>query len=103
MTEGTALLLTNHLHELKLGAMLRQYPSLVRQARETGQDYEEFLLTLAETEIRTRAENRLKRRIRDARFPLLVFCKTFFLKVARHFSESCNSIFPKVATPFFRC
>ena len=74
MTEGTALLLTHHLHELKLGAMLRQYPSLVRQARETGQDYEEFLLTLAETEIRTRSENRLKRRIRDARFPLL---KTF--------------------------
>ncbi|MDQ5988613.1 MAG: IS21 family transposase ISCth9 [Syntrophus sp. SKADARSKE-3] len=72
MTEGTALLLANHLHELKLGAILRQYPSLVRQARETGQDYEEFLLTLAETEIRT--ENRLKRRIRDARFPLL---KTF--------------------------
>ena len=70
MTEGTALLLTHHLHELKLGAMLRQYPSLVRQARETGQDYEEFLLTLAETEIRTRSENRLKRRIRDARFPL---------------------------------
>jgi DNA replication protein DnaC len=74
MTEGTALLLTHHLHELKLGAMLRQYPSLVRQARETGQDYEEFLLTLAETEILTRSENRLKRRIRDARFPLI---KTF--------------------------
>jgi DNA replication protein DnaC len=74
MTEGTALLLTHHLHELKLGAMLKQYPSLVRQARETGQDYEEFLLTLAETEIRTRSDNRLKRRIRDARFPLL---KTF--------------------------
>jgi DNA replication protein DnaC len=74
MTEGTALLLTHHLHELKLGAMLKQYPSLVRQARETGQDYEEFLLTLAETEIQTRSENRLKRRIRDARFPLI---KTF--------------------------
>ena len=74
MTEGTALLLTQHLHELKLGAMLGQYPSLVRQARETGQDYEEFLLTLAETEIQTRSENRLKRRIRDARFPLI---KTF--------------------------
>jgi DNA replication protein DnaC len=74
MTEGTALLLTHHLHELKLGAMLRQYPSLVRQARETGQDYEEFLLTLTETEILTRSENRLKRRIRDARFPLI---KTF--------------------------
>jgi DNA replication protein DnaC len=74
MTEGTAVLLAHHLHELKLGAMLRQYPSLVRQARETGQDYEEFLLTLAETEIRTRSENRLRRRIRDARFPLM---KTF--------------------------
>jgi DNA replication protein DnaC len=74
MTEGTALLLTHHLHELKLGAILRQYPTLVRQARETGQDYEAFLLSLAETEIRTRSENRLKRRIRDARFPLI---KTF--------------------------
>jgi DNA replication protein DnaC len=74
MTEGTALLLTHHLHELKLGVILRQYPSLARQAREMGQDYEEFLLTLTETEIRTRSENRLKRRIRDARFPLI---KTF--------------------------
>jgi DNA replication protein DnaC len=74
MTEGTAVLLAHHLNELKLGAMLKQYPSLVRQARETGQDYEEFLLTLADTEIRTRSENRLKRRIRDARFPLI---KTF--------------------------
>lgn len=107
MTEGTALLLANHLHELKLGAILRQYPSLVRQARETGQDYEEFLLTLAETEIRTRAENRLKRRIRDARFPLL---KTFEqyryesapdldrrlieeLKTSRYIQERRNVIF----------
>ncbi len=119
MTEGTALLLTNHLHELKLGAMLRQYPSLVRQARETGQDYEEFLLTLAETEIRTRAENRLKRRIRDARFPLL---KTFEqyryesapdldrrlieeLKTGRFIHERRNVIFTgKTGTPTFdRC
>jgi DNA replication protein DnaC len=74
MTEGTALLLTHHLKELRLGAILRHYPSLVRQARETGQDYEDFLLSLTETEIQTRLENRLKRRIREARFPLL---KTF--------------------------
>jgi DNA replication protein DnaC len=74
MTEGTALLLTHHLKELKLGAMLSHYPSLVRQARDTGQDYESFLLSLAETEILIRSENRLKRRIREARFPLL---KTF--------------------------
>jgi DNA replication protein DnaC len=74
MTEGTALLLTHHLKELRLGAILRHYPSLVRQARETGQDYEDFLLSLTETEIQTRFENRLKRRIREARFPLL---KTF--------------------------
>ena len=54
--------------------MLRQYPSLTRQARETGQDYEEFLLSLAEMELQVRSENRLKKRMRDARFPLI---KTF--------------------------
>lgn len=82
MREGTVLLLAHHLKELKLGAILSQYPSLVRQAREDGQDYEEFLLALAELEIQVRQENRLKRRIRDARFPLVKTLEQFHYESA---------------------
>lgn len=82
MKEGTTLLLAHHLKELKLGAILRQYPSLVRQAREEGQDYEEFLLALAELEIQVRQENRLKRRVRDARFPLVKTLEQFHYESA---------------------
>ena len=74
MSHGTDILLSDHLKHLKLTAILRHYPAAVRQAKEQGSTYEDFLLSLIESEIETRADNRLKRRIRDARFPLM---KTF--------------------------
>jgi DNA replication protein DnaC len=37
----------------------------------TGLDYGDFLLSLTELELEGRAENRLKRRLREAKFPLL--------------------------------
>jgi DNA replication protein DnaC len=50
---------------------VRCYAACARQARESGSDYEDFLLSLIESEIEARADNRLKRRIRDARFPII--------------------------------
>ena len=42
----------------------------MRQGRETGMDYGEFLLSPRLTiELQMRAENRLKRRLREAKFP----------------------------------
>lgn len=71
MKPGTEVLLAEHLRQLKLTTILRQYPVLARQAKENGWAYEDFLLSLTESEIQARADNRLKRRIRDARFPLV--------------------------------
>ena len=74
MKEGTKIVLDQNLKELKLPVMLAHYPPQVRQAKESGSSYEEFLFSLTEIELRIRGENRLKRRIKEARFPLL---KTF--------------------------
>jgi DNA replication protein DnaC len=74
MKEGAKIVLDQNLKELNLSIMLSHYPTQVRQAKESGLSYEEFLLSLTEMEIRIRGENRLKRRIKDAHFSLL---KTF--------------------------
>jgi DNA replication protein DnaC len=77
MKPGTELLLSEHLQQMKLTTVLRQYPVLARQARENGWEYEDFLLSLTEAEMQARADNRLKRRIRDARFPLVKTMESF--------------------------
>jgi DNA replication protein DnaC len=71
MRPATEALLADHLRQLKLTAILRCYSACARQARESGSDYEDFLLSLIESELEARADNRLKRRIRDARFPII--------------------------------
>jgi DNA replication protein DnaC len=77
MNEGRTLLLEHHLKELKLGAILRQYPVLLRQAKEAGSEYDEFLLAALELELQVRQENRLKRRMQDAKFPLIKTLEQF--------------------------
>lgn len=74
MKEGIKIVLDQNLKELSLSIMLSHYPTQVRQAQESGLSYEEFLLSLTEMELRVRGENRLKRKIKEAHFPLL---KTF--------------------------
>jgi DNA replication protein DnaC len=49
----------------------------VRQARENGTSHEEFLLALTEVELQMRAESRLKRKLREAKFPLLKTLEQF--------------------------
>ena len=65
------VLLEDCLKQLRLPAMLREYPACARQARETGERYESFLLDLAHRELEQRLANRLKRRLKEARFPVL--------------------------------
>ncbi len=69
--------LTSNLKFLKLSAMVSSLETYLRQARENHQDYDEFLLGLTEVEVMTRQENGRKRRIREARFPLLKPLETF--------------------------
>jgi hypothetical protein len=63
--------LISNLKALKLSAVLGHLDAQLRQARESKEDYAEFLLNLSELEVTTRLENGRKRRIREARFPLM--------------------------------
>lgn len=66
-----ALVLEDYLKRLKLPAMLRDWQECVRQARQSGEGYEAFLLDLAGRELEQRQSNQLKRRLKEARFPVL--------------------------------
>ena len=79
MKEIVLFELKANLKDLKLTAMAREIEVSLRQASESGIGYEEFLLDLTKAEIQSRAGNRLKRRIREARFPLIKPLETFDL------------------------
>lgn len=80
MNEITLLELKANLKDLKLAAMLREIDTYLRQAIETGIGYDDFLLELTRLEKESRAANRLKLRIREARFPLLKPLESFDLQ-----------------------
>jgi DNA replication protein DnaC len=79
MKDGTLLVLREDLKALKLSAMARDIEIHLRRAKETGIGYDEFLLELTAVELQVRAENRLNRRIREAKFPLIKPVETFDL------------------------
>jgi DNA replication protein DnaC len=94
--------LASNLRLLKLSAMVSHLESHLRQAREAGQGYDEFLLGLTEVEVMTRVENGRKRRIREARFPLLKPLETFNFEAApgldiRLIKELCEGQYIKEA------
>jgi len=87
--------LREHLKALKLSSMASGIETHLRQAKESGIGYDEFLLDLATTELQVRSENRLTRRIRDAKFPLLKPVETFDLNAVpdldmRLFRDLCG-------------
>ena len=79
MKNGTLMALKENLKALKLSTMARSIEVHLRQARDAGIDYDEFLLELTSVEQQARAENRLNRRIREAKFPLIKPIETFDL------------------------
>jgi DNA replication protein DnaC len=77
MKAAVKVQLLANLKALKLSAMIAELERCLRQARESSEDYAEFLLNLTEIEVATRMENGRKRRLRDAKFPLLKPLETF--------------------------
>jgi len=77
MNAGMKALLIENLKKLKLSTMLRDLESMTRQANQESLSYEEFLLNLSEVEVQTRQENGRKRRLREAKFPILKPMDTF--------------------------
>jgi DNA replication protein DnaC len=65
------MLLEAYLKRLKLPAMLTHYQEMARQAEQGSQTFEGYLLALSELETHQREENAYKRRVSQARFPLL--------------------------------
>lgn len=65
------MLLEAYLKRLKLPAMLAHYQEMARQAEQGDQTYEGYLLALSELESHQRDENAFKRRVSQAKFPLL--------------------------------
>jgi len=59
-----------NLKALNLSTMARELEVQLRQAKESGPGYDEFLLDLTTAELQSRAESRLTRRVREAKFPL---------------------------------
>ncbi len=82
MTGITLMALRENLKQLNLSTMARDMESHLRQAGESGIGYDEFLLELTTDELQVRSENRLKRRIREAKFPLIKPLETFDIEAA---------------------
>jgi DNA replication protein DnaC len=65
----TQLLLDQYLKTLRLPTFLREHAQAARQCGERSEDYEEYLLQLAEREVSAREQNAIERRLREACFP----------------------------------
>lgn len=79
MKPGELMMLKDNLKTLYLSTMASNIEAQLRQAKESGIGYGEFLLELTEVEIQTRTANRLKRRLKEAKFPLMKPLDTFDL------------------------
>lgn len=102
MNAGMQALLVDNLKTLRLSTMIRNLEGHLRQARQDKLDYDEFLLNLAEVEVQVRKENGRKRRLREAKFPLLKPLETFNFEAAgdldvRLIKELSNSDYIKNA------
>ena len=71
MMSATLIELRENLKALSLSVTAQDLESKIRQAKESGPGYDDFLLDLTTTELQARAESRFNRRVREAKFPLL--------------------------------
>jgi len=83
MSNITLMALKENLKQLNLSTIARDMETHLRQAGESGIGYDEFLLDLTSGELQARSENRLKRRIREAKFPLIKPLETFDIEAAQ--------------------
>ena len=79
MKTGALIELQATLKALNLSCMAHYLDGSLRQAKESGIGYDEFLLELTVAELQARAQNSLNRRIREAKFPLLKSIESFDL------------------------
>jgi len=83
MKPAVKVQLLENLKFLKLAAIKSNLETSLRQAREAGADPSEFLLSITDLEVGSRMENGRKRRIQQAKFPLLKPIETFDFEAAK--------------------
>jgi DNA replication protein DnaC len=71
MTAGAMVGVRGNLVALQLTTMSKNLEGELRRAAENHIGYDEFLLSLTDLELQVRRENGFRRRLREARFPLL--------------------------------
>ena len=70
MPEAAAdALIEQSCRELRLPALRREHPALVRQATDGGWGYQDFLVHLLDVEVEGRRQSAIARLLREARFP----------------------------------
>jgi len=65
------MLLDTYLKALRLSTFLENHRKFAQEAAQANHSYDRFLLALAEQEVAQRERNRIARRIKGVRFPLL--------------------------------
>lgn len=68
--------------QLKMPSIARGFEDVARDAREHGWSHEEFLKTILENEVHSRAESVVRQRLASARFPEMKTLEDFDLKQA---------------------
>jgi len=64
-------LLESYLRQLRLPGFARNYRAFATDAARNNLDYTRYLLALAEQEVNKREQNRIQKRVKTARFPVL--------------------------------
>ncbi|MBO8129873.1 MAG: ATP-binding protein, partial [Peptococcaceae bacterium] len=77
MSTSIQMLLESHAKVLRLPTIAKHYQNLAREAENQNCTYEEYLCTVLEQEVITRRENQLKRRLKQAKFPLIKTLDSF--------------------------
>ena len=67
----TNMLLDTYLKTLRLPTFLQNYRKFAEEAAQADHSYDRFLLALAEQEVAQRERNRIVRRVKQARFPVM--------------------------------
>jgi hypothetical protein len=80
--------LVNHLTELRLAAFVEHYAATAQTAAQANWSHEHYLAVLTEQEVDRRSQNRRKRRIQEARFPILKELADFDFAAIPHLNQA---------------
>jgi len=69
-SDANQMLVKSNLRQLRLPTMKSEFEQLAREASESNQTYQDYLLRLTELEVAARASNALNSRIKQASFPV---------------------------------